>query len=211
MIKYLKNYNNFGDNLNSVIARWIFGEEQPSIDIIDTTNETNYLLVGSTLEHADKNTIVWGAGFIEENAICVKPKEIRAVRGPLTRKRLLELGIACPEVYGDPALLLPRFYNPKIKKKYRVGIVPHENDNTEYSLGGDDRIVNIRQWLGFVDDILECERIESSCLHGLIVADAYGIPSKWIESDKVRGEGFKFRDYFASNPDLDKLWEVRPR
>ncbi|WP_410503913.1 hypothetical protein [Flavobacterium sp. XN-5] len=31
-------------------------------------------------------------------------------------------------MYGDPALLLPRYFNSKVEKKYKYGLVPHYND-----------------------------------------------------------------------------------
>ena len=57
-----------------------------------------------------------------------KPKKILSVRGPLTRKRLLELDYECPETYGDSGMILPYFYYPEIKKKYKLGIIPHYID-----------------------------------------------------------------------------------
>ena len=44
-----------------------------------------------------------------------------------------------------------------------------------------------------------CERIFSTSLHGVIVAQAYGIPVKWITFDKLPIHGderYKFYDYF---------------
>lgn len=53
--------------------------------------------------------------------------------------------------------------------------------------------------ISVLHDIARCEYILSSSLHGLVVADALGIPNAWILlSDKVHGNGFKFRDYHSA-------------
>ena len=64
-----------------------------------------------------------------------------------------------------------------------------------------DQIIDIEQdYKTFVDQILECDEIISSSLHGIIIAEAYGIKTKWIMySDKIEGGEFKYQDYFFGN------------
>ena len=47
--------------------------------------------------------------------------------------------------------------------------------------------------------MLEVENVISSSLHGLIIADAYGIPNARVNiSNKLIGGDFKFKDYCMS-------------
>ena len=113
--------------------------------------------------------------------------------------------VECPDVYGDPALLLPRWYMPAIKKTHKIGIIPHYIDQGHpwVEMNRNNPEVKIINILGgashVVDEILSCENILSSTLHGIIAADAYGVPSMWIKlSNKLTGGSFKFEDYFMS-------------
>ena len=127
-----------------------------------------------------------------------------AVRGPLTRQKL-----ALPEntPLGDPGLLVSKLLRGKGQKKYRWGIVPHINDRQLPVIGEMLRQTPNARFidLGAPDlmqtlaDMAACEFIISSSLHGLVTADALGVPNIWMEiSQNVKGGGFKFRDYFAS-------------
>jgi pyruvyltransferase len=196
--------NNWGDALNKVLIEKISKKK-----VVWTNHGTSiekYICIGSILQRADEGSIVWGAGFLSASRKPSKtPKRICAVRGPLSRDILLESGVDCPGVYGDPALLYPKFYRPtNIRKKYKLGIIPHyidqKNEWFQYNKSNEVLVIDILSGINtVVDKILSCDRIASSSLHGIIAADAYNIPSKWIEfSDKVLGAGFKFRDYFLS-------------
>ncbi|HHD80168.1 MAG TPA: polysaccharide pyruvyl transferase family protein [Campylobacterales bacterium] len=201
---YEKNHN-FGDILNPIFIHEL--SHKKVVWINPTTYDyPNYIVIGSILDRVNRYSTIWGAGFISQESQCPqKPLKVCAVRGPLTRKKLLESGIECPEVYGDPALLLPKIYSPKIEKKYKLGIIAHYIDMGNPWIktinDADILILNIQSEnpYDFIDQVYSCEKIASSSLHGLIVADAYSIPSLWLEfSDKVVGKGFKFHDYFMS-------------
>lgn len=202
---WYENNHNFGDILNPLFIHRLSGKNVIWINP-KLYRYKNYIVIGSILDRANRYSTVWGAGFISQESKCSeKPDKICAVRGPLTRQKLLESGINCPEVYGDPALLLPKMYTPKSQKKYKLGIIAHYVDMDNIWLKNlndpDVLILNIQSPnpFDFIDQVYSCEKIVSSSLHGLIVADAYGIPSLWLEfSDKVVGKGFKFLDYFLS-------------
>ena len=206
--------NNWGDDLNLFFLKEISVRKisyYPTSLLSRFLGLKNYICIGSTIEtRSNKNAVIWGAGLIRKDGVPQKPHKIYAVRGPLTRKRLLELNINCPPVYGDPALLLPSYYQPKnIAKKYKIGFIPHYVDQNNEILnsllfqGGEDvTFIDLKKyhdWKQIINAICSCEFIVSSSLHGIIASDAYGIPNIWVKfSDKVTGNGFKFQDYFAS-------------
>jgi pyruvyltransferase len=207
--------DNWGDALSPVLIQHFSGKKPFLItkNSIYLKNDPVYTTIGSILgfpalknKRVVKNTIIWGSGFMTESErIHGIPKRICAVRGPLTRDNLLKTGLKCPEVYGDPVLLYPTIYKPKITKKYKLGVIPHYIDKEnkllkKFANNSDILLIDIESSINtVVDQIVSCKYIASSSLHGIIAADAYGVPSVWIKfSDNIIGGGFKFRDYFGS-------------
>jgi len=201
-----KTKENYGDILSAFIVSKLSGREVVFYNAPASRKKLlkkNYLMaIGSILQYATARATVWGSGIISQTDT-PGASHYCAVRGPLSRKRILELGHSCPEVYGDPALLLPHIYAPEVPKKNALGIVPHyvdyEKVNATYgkSLPVIDLITD--DFLKTTNEILSCKAIISSSLHGLIVAHAYGIPAIWVQfSDKLSGDNIKYADYFMS-------------
>jgi hypothetical protein len=195
---------NYGDLLSKYLVEKISKKKTKWYNPQEINPEKNYMAIGSILNYANEKSYIWGSGIIDRkhSVIC---DQVFAVRGPLTRARLLDLEINCPEIYGDPALLLPEYYNPKIKKKVKIGIVPHMVDyrraQDKFLENSEIRIINLAtsNIENTTRSILECEAIISSSLHGLIVAHAYNIPAVWVKfSNDLYGDDIKFYDYLAS-------------
>lgn len=203
-----RNRENYGDLLGKYLVEKILGKK---VQWLRANNfyfknlwQPVYVTIGSILEHIGTHCTVWGSGIISRDAQ-VAGATFLAVRGPLSRKRLRELNYNCPAIYGDPALLLPLFYNSKIKKKYKLGIVAHINDyevvkewyqNIEQVKVIHFRTNDVEQT---TDEILSCECILFSSLHGVIVAHAYQIPTVQVRfSNNIHGDGVKYHDYFLS-------------
>lgn len=219
---YSKGRLNIGDSMNPWLIQSIRNGKEISYSNPMNASGPHLFAIGSILEYANENCDVWGSGYISSvKRVKARPQSILAVRGKLTRNLLTSQGINCPEIYGDPALLTPNF----CKKKYvpevgKIGILPHYVDKSfvlNSSLLSADNVELIDVETDNIDDftnsLLSCEIVVSSSLHGLIIAEAYGVPVVWMRcSDKVVGGVFKFLDYFSATnrkPDYVSLDELK--
>lgn len=199
---------NYGDLLGKYLVEKISGKKVvfawPKKGSFWDYFKPIYVTVGSILTHVNHKCIVWGSGIISKE-YPIKKAKFLAVRGPQTRKFLLEAGHEVPEIYGDPALLLPRYFAPKIAKKYKYGLIPHYDDfkvvSNWFQNNPDVHLIDMMTTdvESKTIEFLQCEKIISSSLHGIIVAHAYGIPAVWQKfSDKVFGDDIKYQDYLES-------------
>lgn len=195
--------SNFGDQLSPFVVSLLAPHP-----VRHAIGEGKLLSVGSVFFSLRNKDSVWGSGLLNAKhikfALACEQVNYLAVRGPKTRDLLLTQGIECPPIYGDPALLLPWLVKNDIEKRYRIGIVPHF-----YHAKAMKEIVKLDESIRIIDvekpfytvmrEILSCDVILSSSLHGLIVAESYGIPALLLTlGNPLHGDYFKFEDYFHS-------------
>ena len=193
---------NIGDTLTPIIYEYL----KSKYNLLEKKQKKTIHLnmIGSIIGFKSYDAIIWGSGVLKESfegKIKYRSKfvkyDIRAVRGPLTRKLLLRCGYSCPEIYGDPAILLPLIYSPLKKvKSYKISVVKHYNDKTVIPAGFHEISVVTDDYKKFIDEICASELVISSSLHGLIIAEAYGVPTIWF-NPKGQDE-FKYNDWYLS-------------
>lgn len=210
-------HNNWGDDINYYFLSLLTNKKIYNYSdlsrLVIRKSTKNVLCIGSIIEsHCNRNSIIWGSGAMHGGDVKLRenPFLVKAVRGPLTRKYLIGQGIDCPDVFGDPALLLPYFYKPhNTKKKYKLGVIPHYVDLQNISAlrpieerSDTVKIIelnNYKSWNDIIEYISECEFVISSSLHGLIISDAFSVPNMWIKiGENIKGGNFKYLDYFES-------------
>lgn len=213
MFGKLRKYN-WGDDLNVFLFPLISKRKiiyVPFSKLLFFPKVERYLLIGSIIEDFNlDNAIIYGTGAISEfSDIKGVPSRVLSVRGPLTRDVLLKKGCFCPKTYGDPALLCPLVYNPKKEKRNCIGVIPH------YKTGECDWInalkkehyvveidmSNYEKWTDIIDLVVSCNIIISESLHGIIISEAYKIPSVWVEfipHDYPWEWEFKYLDFYKS-------------
>lgn len=206
-------HKNWGDDLNIHLLKYLTNKyvyvANKSL-LHDKFILKNYSCIGSIIGmFGNSRTEIWGSGVACKDVILGnKPKKVYSVRGKYTRDFLLQNGIECPEIYGDPALLISKYYSAKPIGEFRLGLIPHyvDLDNKfirEFVANNKDVLLidltNYERWSDICDKIVSCDCIISSSLHGLIASDSYGIPNIWARfSNKIYGGDFKFIDYFSS-------------
>jgi pyruvyltransferase len=190
---------NFGDHLSSVIVTKILADQCFLLEE-ETDLNKRLLAIGSILHFAKDNDVIWGTGVngkIDPRFHAFTQLDVRAVRGPLTRNFLKEKGISAPEIFGDPALLLPLLFPGRFAKntKRKYVVVPNLNDLAIVSENKLKNIVSpLMSWNRCISEILEAELVIASSLHALIVAEVYGVPARYIRLSEQENL-FKYNDY----------------
>lgn len=205
-----QDYLNLGDALSPVMVSLLSG--QPCIHQAHDSNGVRMAAVGTiaqNLKHGDVS--VWGTGSSRylnptsagERELFIPDSSTRyrvyATRGPVGRAILGEENAVGAPVYGDPVWMLPRFYTPKIEKKWEIGVIVHLSDLTDRALDtlpreayaryhipadlqGSVKMINTLTAVSAasmrekLDEILSCKRLVSTSLHGMVFAESYGIP-----------------------------------
>ena len=195
-------YVNFGDECGRTVVELMLARK--GITIFDEVKVSRRMIaVGSALHYAENDTVVWGAGRKGkqlDRKHLFKRIDVRAVRGPRTREFLISLGIEVPEVYGDPALLLPILTLDRFQctGEFECAFVPNLNDykeNPNYAEIGIPVLDPRKSWNRTVTEILKHKFILASSLHGLIIAEAFGIPARYVRLTEHEGL-FKYHDYY---------------
>lgn len=200
-----ENCPNFGDLIGPYLYQKITGSEPKFSTTSNLSLKSVYMSAGSIMSWCRENSIIWGSGIVYREQKFPKPKKVYSVRGPLTREAFLKQGYTCPPVYGDPGLLMPIFYTKNnINPRFKLGVVPHYVDKElaveRIKSNSSTTFIDVFKPIEkVIDDICNCEVIVSSSLHGVIIANAYGIPVIWCKfSDLLWGDDIKFHDHFAS-------------
>lgn len=196
---------NFGDALSPLICEHLYGGPIVYAKI----NRCDLVAQGSLLQRKREGVLtrriyVWGTGFIEAAPPAPSKHFYAAVRGCETRRCIPNID---PNVtLGDPGLLVHLFQKPTASTKtHRIGLICHYKDKGNPVV---TRLCERYKDIVEIDvfapaerillQITACEVIFSSAMHGLIAADALGVPNAWIKlSDRVKGGDFKFRDYYS--------------
>lgn len=227
---YAKNdFGNFGDLLSRYVVEKLSGRQVEKYS--RKSNSTHLCAIGSILNRNEvcSPTVVWGSGFLSPQPIYkIKLTAIRqffrrqygkliflATRGKLTQKIVHKAGWKSPDIFGDPALVMPFIY-PKSNEHYggegepKIAVVlhwMHEEFKEKFNSIKNVNVIDINTAYddieNFIDRLIDCDAILSSSLHGLIIANAYKKPCTRLKimgnpiHNRADREDFKFEDYLS--------------
>lgn len=193
---------NLGDMLSPIVVNNVL--DKYHIDPNTNIKKTTHLYaIGSIISQGFSDATIWGSGFLFDPGDSIETKvkykmlrklDVRAVRGPRTKEVFDRLGVKCPALYGDPAVLMPLFYRPNIVEKREYRVVLHFRHETLYN---DYLSILTNDYRKFIDDLCSSNLVISGSLHGIILAEAYGIPAVFLQ-DRPNVYMFKYKDWYES-------------
>ncbi|MFG6503096.1 polysaccharide pyruvyl transferase family protein [Microbacterium sp. P05] len=192
--------NNFGDLLGPLLVAAIVKSQ----GLRDTTvGGTRLVTVGSIMKLTQPGDVVWGTGVNGKSMDtgAAPALDVRSVRGPRTRDLLVARGTEVPEIFGDPALLWSTFWPrreylssaPSRHELSPVGVVPNFHDRVRTR---DRRLIDpLSPPHEVIGRIARSAFICGSSLHGIVIAESFGIPARLIRPGAEHS--FKYDDYYA--------------
>jgi hypothetical protein len=221
---------NFGDEIGPAVIMKIvenkYGCSRQDIPVFNLAGENPrgknvscLFSLGSIFHMVRNGDHVWGTGM---NA---NPKRLQAldklknvsfysVRGPKTEALVQEkTHVNTSIAHGDPGFLVPflfaQYRNRQEGRRKgdspRFCFVPHfhDRDYKDIKIYPDVYVIHVKNsWQAVSDQLMGCDYVASTSLHGVIVADSMGIPTCWFQfedTDTIKTEGgFKYQDYFEA-------------
>jgi hypothetical protein len=197
---------NFGDALSHLVVAHVSGrtveQVRPKQAELFALGSLMHVIAKHWTDHSrGEGPILWGTGVLNPfmRKEFLENVRVRLLRGPITaaflRLKMTE--------FGDPGLLADDVIGPAPARRDRIAIVPHHSqmDDPRFAqMVADDPALHLVDVRG--DPVRVCREIASSAhvfsasLHGLIVADAYGVPNTWMDPEE-QGR-LKYHDYAAS-------------
>ncbi len=222
-------HGNFGDELSPLIVKMLRDEKAECT----RPGKCELVAIGSVLDIFGVRTLkkiprlfrrissvhIWGSGLMFDEKITF-PHYVKfhAVRGNLTKNYIKNNAHI---VVGDPGLLADQLIRKSTVRNKTIGIIPHYVDQDSPYLKQllktlpDSQFIDV---LAPVEEVLQqisrCDVVLSSSLHGLIVADSFGVPNQWVEfSDAILGDRFKFHDYYSCFDLKEPIncWELKKK
>lgn len=206
--------SNFGDEMSPLVFRSLgYDVTWAPLDSAEVTG------IGSVLDlytwaRKPTSSVVWGSGLRTvptpetRDAVLRSVGRFIAVRGPKTRDAL---GLPLNTTLGDPGLLAPALVDGfTLRRGSRAVVVPHyrvwANPQSRGHLKalaaqGCEVVMPNEHPIKVVRAIGSAAIVYTSSLHGLIVADALGVPAVLLRFSGPQHSGepeFKYADYFES-------------
>lgn len=197
---------NFGDALSRDVVAHVSGR-----DVVQVAPKQAQLFALGSLMHViskfwtDRSRpanppVLWGTGVLNPfwRRDFLENVQVTLFRGPISAA-LMKLK---HKQFGDPGLLSPDVFGP-VARTDKVLVIPHHSQADDPEIAA---MVASDPALTMIDPRQEAEpvcraiagasHVISASLHGLIVADAYGVPNTWMDPGV---QGFlKYHDYAAS-------------
>lgn len=188
-------YANVGDSLTPAVLAQLAGCECRFAEA-----SPKWVGIGSILHTARAGDVLIGTGSFDCITFDpVTPVHALCVRGPRTRAMLARPG---DPVLGDGGLAYPLVVPAQAQPRYDIGVVPHYVDEP-YLPSLTPNMLHIPVSLPapeFVARLVQCRKIVSSSLHGIVLAEAYGIPATRLtpgaSHTRIGAFDYKHADYY---------------